>query len=460
MNLVLPKLAVRAASDVAWRSVALQGWGRLGSAPCQAARPERLREAAAALAAQNGRNIIAHGAGRSYGDAALNGGGAALLTGRLDRMLGFDAASGVLVAEPGVTIADVIRVFLPQGFLLPTPPGTAFATLGGAVANDVHGKNQHGAGCFGDHVEWLELMLADGRTRRVSPTQDPVTFQATIGGIGLTGVVTALAVRLLRVPSNAMRVRRQRIGGLDEYLDAFRAARDATWSVGWVDALAGGAALGRGILETAEHAAGSVAVPAEASRRMPFDAPGFLLNPLSVRAFNAAYWRRVPAGGEERVVHANRFLFPLDGIGGWNRLYGWSGFHQFQCLLPEAEAPRGLRRLLETVGEAGAASFLAVLKWMGREGRGMLSFAQGQAIPGFTLALDIPARPCSRALLLRLERVTRDHGGRIYLAKDSALSPQGMVEMYPRLGAFQEVRARLDPAGRFSSDMSRRLGLG
>jgi decaprenylphospho-beta-D-ribofuranose 2-oxidase len=456
MNLVLPKLAVRAASDVAWRSVALQGWGRLGSAPCQAARPERLREVAGALMDASGRNIIAHGGGRSYGDAALNGGGAVVLTGRLDRMLGFDATTGVLVAEPGVTFADVIKVFLPQGFLPPTPPGTAFATLGGAVANDVHGKNQHVAGCFGDHVEWLELMVADGSTRRLSPTQDARAFQATIGGIGLTGVITALALRLLRVPSNAMRVRRQRIGGLDEYLDAFRAARGASWSVGWIDALAGGAALGRGILETAEHAAESVAVAAPGMRRMPFDAPGLLLNPLSVRAFNAAYWRRVPAQGDEQVMHANRFLFPLDGIGAWNRLYGSRGFHQFQCVLPEAEAPRGLRLLLEEVGRSGAASFLAVLKWMGREGSGMLSFAQ----PGFTLALDIPARPTSRALLLRLERITRDHGGRIYLAKDSALSPQGMAEMYPRLAAFQEVRARLDPQGRFASDMSRRLGLG
>ncbi len=456
MNLVLPRLNLHAASDVAWRSVALRGWGRLGSAPCQAARPERLREVADAVTSINGRNIIAHGAGRSYGDAALNGGGAAVLTARLDRMLGFDAATGVLVAEPGVTFADVIRVFLPQGFLPPTPPGTAFATLGGAVANDVHGKNQHVAGCLGDHVAWLDLLLADGSTRRLSPTQDAPAFHATIGGIGLTGIITAMALRLLRVPSNAMRVRRRRVGGLDEYLDAFRAARGATWSVGWVDALAGGAALGRGVLETAEHAAESVAIPAAGTRSMPFDVPGLLLNPLSIRAFNAAYWRRVPARGEERTVHANRFLFPLDGIGGWNRLYGARGFHQFQCVLPEAEAPRGLRRLLEEVGRAGAASFLAVLKWMGRPGLGMLSFAQ----PGFTLALDMPARPDSRALLLRLERITRDHGGRLYLAKDSALSPQGMAEMYPRLEAFQQVRARLDPRGRFSSDMSRRLGLG
>ena len=320
MNLVLPTHAVRVASNVAWRSVALRGWGRLGSAPCQAARPERLREVADALLAEGGRNLIAHGGGRSYGDAGLNGGGAAVLTARLNRMLAFDAETGVLVAEPGVTFADIIAAFLPRGWLPPTPPGTAFATLGGAVANDVHGKNQHAAGCLGHHLEWLDLTLADGTTRRLSPTGDAEAFQATIGGIGLTGIITAVALRLLRVPSNAMVVRRRRIAGLEEYLEAFRTARDASWSVGWIDALAGGATLGRGVLETAEHATESVAIPAAGTRRMPFDAPGFLLNPLSIRAFNAAYWRRVPAGGDEQVMHANRFLFPLDGIGAWNRL--------------------------------------------------------------------------------------------------------------------------------------------
>ena len=456
MNLVLPQAVQRQASPALWRNLALQGWGRLGSAPCQAARPEKLRDLAAALAAPAGRSVIAHGAGRSYGDAALNGGGAAVLTARLDRMLSFEPTTGVLVAEPGVSFADIMAVFLPRGFLPPTPPGTAFATLGGAVAHDVHGKNQHLAGCFGHHVAWLDLMLADGSTRRLSPTEDAEAFHATIGGLGLTGVVTAVALRLAPVPSNALRVRRRRIGGLDEFLAAFGEARQASWAVGWIDALAGGTALGRGVLEVAEPAAQDVAPPRGAARNMPFDAPGLLLNPLSIRAFNAAYWRRAPREGDERLLHYGRFLFPLDGIGQWNRLYGRRGFHQFQCVLPEAGAARGLRRLLEAVGQAGAASFLAVLKWMGRDGAGLLSFAQ----PGFTLALDLPARSGSQALLLRLEGITRDHGGRVYLAKDSALSPQGMAEMYPNLPAFQGIRARLDPGGRFSSDMSRRLGLG
>jgi decaprenylphospho-beta-D-ribofuranose 2-oxidase len=371
-------------------------------------------------------------------------------------MLEFDPASRVLVAEPGVTIADIISAFLPRGFLPPTPPGTAHVTLGGAVANDVHGKNQHLAGCLGDHLAWIELMLPDGSQRRVSPEEDPAAFQATIGGIGLTGIITAVALRLMPVPSNALVVKRQRIANLDAFLDAFRAAREASWSVGWIDALAGGAALGRGILETAEPSSESLPVPPPGRLGMPLEAPGWLLNPLSIRGFNAAYWRRVPPRGDEQVMHYNRFLFPLDGIQDWNRLYGRRGFHQFQCVLPEPVAAHGLRRLLETVGAAGTASFLAVLKWMGRQGRGMLSFAQ----PGVTLALDIPAKPGSRELLGRLERITRDSGGRIYLAKDSALSPEGFAEMYPRLGEFRAVRARLDPEGRLSSEMSRRLGMG
>ncbi len=456
LRLVPPALPTPGEAAPAWRKLSLQGWGRLGRAPCQAARPERLRDLRAVVLADVGRNLVPHGAGRSYGDAALNGGGAAVLTTRLDRMLGFDATTGVLVAEPGVSFADIIRTFLPRGWLPPTPPGTAFATLGGAVAHDVHGKNQHLAGCFGHHVEWLDLMLADGSTRRLSPSEDAAAFHATLGGLGLTGVVTALALRLLPVPSNALLVRRQRIAGLDAFLEAFGAARQASWAVGWIDALAGGAALGRGILEVAEPAPQHLPPPPEAQRNLPFDAPGCLLNRFSVRAFNAAYWRRVPAAGDAQPMHYGRFLFPLDGIGQWNRLYGRRGFHQFQCVLPEAEAPRGLRLLLEAVGQAGAASFLAVLKWMGRDGAGLLSFAR----PGFTLALDIPARAGAGALLRRLERLTLDHGGRVYLAKDSTLSPAGMAAMYPRLAEFQAIRARLDPGGRFSSDMSRRLGLG
>lgn len=438
-----------------WKQVTLQGWGRSSAAPCLAARPERMRELLAALHPPEDRPLLAHGGGRSYGDQALNSGGAVLLTGRLDRILAFDEASGTVVTEPGVTFADLLEVFLPRGWLAPTSPGTAFATIGGAVANDVHGKNHHQAGSFGDHLLWLDLLLPDGRHLRVSDDDQPAVFRATIGGMGLTGIITAICFRLQRVPSNALAVRSRRIRDLDEFLAGFAAAAGATWSVGWIDALATGAALGRGILETAEPRPEAVPEPRGRTRSVPLEAPPWVLNPQSIRAFNALHWHRVPAAGREEAQHYRRFLYPLDAILHWNRLYGRRGFHQFQCVLPFGPGEAALRRLLETLSAAGAASFLAVLKVMGRPGRGLLSFA----LPGYSLALDIPARPGAVDLLAGLEHITRDAGGRIYLAKDSALSAEGFREMYPEARRFGEIRASLDPEGRLTSDMGRRLGL-
>ncbi|WP_207791980.1 FAD-binding oxidoreductase [Siccirubricoccus phaeus] len=439
-----------------WKPLALQSWGRMAAAPCLAARPERLRELQAALAAPGGRALLPRGAGRSYGDACLNPGGAVVLTERLNRLLAFDPASGLLLAEPGVTFADLLRIFLPRGFLAPASPGTAFVTLGGAVAHDVHGKNQHLAGSIGEHIAWFDLLLADGSTSRVTPESDPALFRATIGGLGLTGILTAICLRLEPVPSNALLVRRQRVPDLDAFLAGFEANAAAPYAVGWIDALAQGAELGRGVLEVAGPSPEGLPDRPAKPRRLPFDLPGFALNRLSIAAFNELYWRRAPAlAGEERVAY-ERFLYPLDAILDWNRLYGRGGFHQFQCVLPFREGEPALRRLLETIAAGGNASFLAVLKAMGREGVGMLSFAR----PGYSLALDIPARPGSAALFAALERITVEAGGRVYLAKDAWLSPQGFAAMYPEAPEFQAVRARVDPDGAFSSGLSRRLGLG
>lgn len=438
-----------------WKSVTLQGWGRSSSAECLAARPERSGDLAAALATPEGRTLIAHGAGRSYGDAALNTAGAVLLTGRLDRIMSFDPTTGLLVAEPGVTFIDLLSVFLPRGFIAPVSPGTGFATLGGALANDVHGKNHHGLGSIGDHVQWFDLLLPDGRLLRVAEAANPELFGATIGGIGLTGIITAICLRLLPVPSNALVVQRRRIADLDEMLQAFRSAPDAAYSVGWIDALAQGPALGRGVLETADASADSGTFPVRKAKRFPVDAPGWLLNGMSVRAFNALYWRRASVAGQRSTVSYEQFLYPLDAIEGWNRMYGKRGFRQFQCVVPFGTGEVALRRLLETIAAAGAASFLAVLKVMGAQGRGMLSFG----MPGYSLALDIPAKPGSEAVLAALERITRDAGGRIYLAKDSMLSLESFNAMYPEAEAFRSTRKNIDPQRRLESDMSRRLGL-
>jgi len=434
----------------------LTGWGRSSRARGLACRPERLSEARAAMAlAESGRGLIAHGAGRSYGDAALNDQGRVLLTRRLDRLLDFDPATGLLTAEPGVTFADLLHTFLPRGWIAPATPGTAFATLGGAVANDIHGKNHDRAGSFGDHLEWVDLLLPSGEIVRASPNERPQLFAATIGGLGLTGVIVALAVRLMRTPSTAVSLTERRVADLDAFLSALQEARAAaTYSVGWIDGLARGRVLGRGVLELAEPAEGAPgALRWRKPRPVPVNLPGFALNPVTVGLFNSVYRRRVPAAGRERLVPYDRFLYPLDSLDRWNRIYGRRGFYQFQCVIPDPEAPAGLRRLLDEIASARSASFLAVLKTLGGEGRGHLSFP----LRGYTLALDFPRRAGVDELMGRLERITLDHGGRIYLAKDAVLSAAGFGAMYPRLGEFRAVLDMVDPKRRLNSDMARRL---
>jgi decaprenylphospho-beta-D-ribofuranose 2-oxidase len=238
-----------------WKQLELTGWGRSSRAACRAARPERPRNVVAAVAQAEERGILAFGAGRSYGDTGLNAGGSAVLTERLNRILAFDETTGEIVVEPGVSFRDLLEVFLPRGFLVPVSPGTAYATIGGAVANDVHGKNHEVVGSFGHHVRWLELLLPSGAIARASPVESPELFAATIGGIGLTGILLAVCFRMTRVPSNAVALRERRVPDLEAFLDALTSEREkAHYSVGWIDALASGGSLGRGILETAEPA--------------------------------------------------------------------------------------------------------------------------------------------------------------------------------------------------------------
>ena len=434
----------------------LTGWGRTTVARGYACRPERQSELGGALAGLGPEGIIAHGGGRAYGDAALNAGGRTVLTTRLDRLLAFDPATGEVVAEPGVTFRDLVDIFVPRGYMPPASPGTAFATVGGAAAADVHGKNHTRHGSFGDHVRWFDLLMADGETRRVSAEDDPELFAATIGGMGLTGIIRAVCFRLLPHATPHVVVRKSRIPDLDTFVEALdQARRSATFSVGWIDALASGRALGRGILETAEFASDARPAPRmrDRARSVPFDLPGFVLSPASVRAFNELYFRRVPEGGREQTVPFAKFLYPLDSIHRWNRIYGKRGFYQFQCVLPDETAATGLRRLLAEIAGAGAASFLAVLKTLGGEGRGYLSFP----MRGYTLALDFPRRAGSAELLKHLETIVIEHGGRVYLAKDALLSPESLRVMYPHVPSLERVLARVDPDGLFTSDLARRL---
>jgi decaprenylphospho-beta-D-ribofuranose 2-oxidase len=440
-----------------WRAVELTGWGRTTRARVLACGPRDAAEATAALADANGATILPYGGGRSYGDVALNSAGRALLTGGLNRILEFDAATGTVVCEAGVTFRDLLEEYLPRRWLVPVSPGTAFATIGGAVANDVHGKNHEVAGSFGDHVLWLDLALPTGEVRRVCPRTDPDLLAATIGGIGLTGLILRVCFRLQEVPSASVEVEERRIGDLDGFMAAFATCRaTSTFSVGWIDAMARGRQMGRGILEIAALAPADAAPLQRARQRdVPFDLPRGVLNPLAIRLFNELYYRRVSTAGRRRIVPIPRFLYPLDALGHWNRIYGRRGFYQFQCVIPDRTAPAGITALLETIARARRGSFLAVLKTLGEGGRGHLSFPER----GYTLALDFPRGGPVPALLGMLERITLEHGGRVYLAKDATLSAEGFRAMYPRLGAFRGVLARVDPDRRFASDMARRLGI-
>jgi decaprenylphospho-beta-D-ribofuranose 2-oxidase len=434
--------------------VVLRGWGRASSASSQATRPERFGQALADFRTPPAAGgICLFGAGRSYGDCALNDGGAALITARLDRILSFDPATGRIEVEPGVSFAQLLRVFLPRGFVVPVTPGTGFATIGGAVANDVHGKNHEHDGSFCQHLIELDLVLPDGSQRTIS-RQDGALFRATCGGLGLTGFITRVAFRMQAVQGGMVSVREQRAESLDGFLAAMAAAAGAAYSVGWIDGTATGAALGRGILETAELTGGPVAPPARA-KTVPVDFPAFALNPLTVRAFNAAYFRRVPAQGRVRSVPLGQFLYPLDAIHGWNRIYGRRGFHQFQCVVPFIDGGLVLRDLLTVIARSRQASFLAVLKRMGAGRSGFLSFP----MPGFTLALDFPRGDGVEALYARLCAMVLEAGGRVYLAKDALLSAADFRLMYPEFDDFRAVLRDIDPAARMRSDMARRLRL-
>ena len=418
-------------------------------------RPERLDDVANAMRS-SAHGIIARGAGLSYGDAALNAGGCCLLMGRLNRILAFDKHSAQVTCEPGVTFADLLAAFLPRGYVPPASPGTAHVTIGGAIAADVHGKDHEGVGSFGNNVISFELVRPDLGQVVVCRKSEPELFAATIGGMGLTGVVTSVTFQLVRSRSRAVRVRERRAKDLDALLQLLHEQKGRSqYSVCWLDALASGRSFGRGILQMADHEPSTL----RPRRRRPMALPGMLgpvaLNRAAMSCFNSLYYKRVPAAGRERMLPLDRFLYPLDGVKGWNRLYGRRGMLQFQCVLPDESSQKGIQQILTAVRGARAGPYLGVIKSLGDAGLGYLSFP----MRGVTLALDFPRTDGAIRLVCRLNRLARDHGGRVYLAKDATMSPDDVRGMYPRLDRFREVLGAVDPHGRMQSDQSRRLGL-
>ncbi len=431
-----------------WKTMDYTGWGRVHRANGDVARPERASALKALLADAPAPAI---GMRRSYGDACLNDGGRAIDMTRMDRVLSFDVESGLLHVEAGAQIGALLKIFAPSGWLPPVMPGTGFATIGGAIAMDVHGKNHHGAGSFGCHVSELTLMTPKG-PKVASAEKNANLFKATIGGLGQTGPILSAKVQMLKAKGDVMVVTERRVDGWDEFLGLLDRS-DATYTVGWIDATARGDQLGRGILEEAETGGGLVPA-AKRGKRIPMDAPGFTLSPAVVRTFNAAYWRRVPEAGRTVVKPIDDFFFPLDKIHDWNRLYGKSGFHQFQCVVPIAAADK-LRAMLDRIAGSGLASPLAVLKRMGPGRAGFMSFP----MEGYTLAVDFPNRTAAERLIKELEKATAEAEGRIYFAKDSLASAGDLSGMYDEHAQWLKAVKAIDPDGAYETDLTRRLKL-
>ena len=433
---------------------AYQSWGRYPSTTAQ--QIYQLRWQDSLKLSSNNDSLLAYGQGRSYGDVCLNDQGTLLDTRSLDRFLHFDPQQGLLRCEAGVTLADILQLTFPHGWFLPVTPGTKFVSIAGAVANDVHGKNHHCAGTFGCHVRSLELLRSSGERLVCSPAQNSELFAATIGGLGLTGLISWVELQLKKVSGPYIEQESLRFHNLDEFFElSAQSDKDWEYTVSWIDCLARGKQLGRGLFmrgnhsETAAEKASDLNVPLP-GLNMPLDAPGFLLNRATIHGFNQLYYKK-PIKQHQRV-HFEPFFYPLDKIAHWNRLYGKRGFFQYQCVIPQPSAKTAMHAILTRIAQSGQGSFLSVLKQFGdMPSPGMLSFPR----QGVTLALDFAHHGQSTFKLLdELDAITLANEGAVYPAKDARMSAQAFQHYFPEWKAFSNY---IDPA--FSSSFWRRVTL-
>ena len=427
-------------------------WGRVERASQEVAAPHFRDELKALLAEPGDRSLLAVGCGRSYGDSCLNGGQRLIDMTRLDRLIAVDPVEGVVQAEAGLVLGDLLRHIVPRGWFTTTTPGTRHATLGGLVANDVHGKNHHRAGSFGRGIRKLGLLRSDRGQLDLAAGQGDELFAATIGGLGLTGVITSVELELAPIRSAYLDVERIAFGHVRDF---FRLAAESADShehtVAWIDCTAGGSDLGRGIFQRANWLEdGDLAPHSDSGLTVPFETPAALLNAVTVRALNGLHYRLQKSGSARQRMHYAPFFYPLDKVDHWNRLYGRSGFYQYQCVVPPSAAEAATEELLREIAGSGAASVLSVLKTLGAaRSPGLLSFA----CEGATLALDFANRgPATLALLGRLDAIVRQAGGRLYPAKDGRMPADMFRAGYPEWTSFAQ---HVDP--RFSSNFWRRV---
>lgn len=440
----------------------LTGWGRTSPSRARVVRPVDITDITTAVSQRSSRGVLARGLGRSYGDAAQSGGATVVdMTG----VNGFtlDAASATVRADAGASLDAILRTIVPQGFFVPVSPGTRMVTVGGAIAADIHGKNHHVSGSFGAHVRSLDLLTADGRLLTLTPETTPDEFWATVGGMGLTGIILSATFDVIPIETSLISVDTERGTDLDDVMARMLARdNDYRYTVAWIDSVA---SSGRGVITRGDHARADQLPVSKRAHMRDYDPsvritappliPSGLLNTLTVRAFNEAWFRKHPAQRADELHSIAAFFHPLDGVQEWNRVYGPRGFLQYQFVVPDAGADV-VRTSLEKLARVGAPSFLTVLKRFGPGNPAPLSFP----MPGWTLAADVPARVDGLDRVLdELDELVVQAGGRLYFAKDSRQSPEMVRRTYPRLAEWQAVRDRMDPDRAFTSDLARRLAL-
>jgi FAD/FMN-containing dehydrogenase len=420
-------------------------WGRYPNSP-QEVHPVAWRDAARAAwldASREHGTTLAFGNGRSYGDSCLAASGHVVQTLPLDRLIAADWQTGVLRTEPGVTLEQILNVAIPRGWMLPVTPGTKYATLGGAIANDVHGKNHHVRGTFGRHVRRFALARSDGSQFECAPDDHPEFYRATIGGLGLTGLILWAEIQLMPIRSSMIGVTSIRFANLDEFF-ALSEQLDPLheYSVAWVDCQSRGAGLGRGIFMVGDHAVdGPLEVATRKKHTVPFTLPVPVFNRMTLRAFNELYYQKQHRDKVRSTVSYDSYFYPLDSLLEWNRIYGRAGFQQYQCVIPPDAARDATREILDAIARSGTGSFLAVLKRCGdARSPGLLSFP----LEGTSLALDFPQRDAlNTRLFAQLDAIVRGAGGRIYPAKDAHMPGADFRAAYPQ---WQELEALRDPA--------------
>ena len=438
----------------------LAGWGNYPRADCFVQRPETVSQLRSVL---DPTGTIARGLGRSYGDPAINEGRQVLDLTRLDRYIAFDEHNALLECEAGTSLSQIIADFAPRGFFPAITPGTKFVTVGGCIANDIHGKAHHVDGCFSSCVRSMKILLASGEVVTASREHESELFWATFGGMGLLGIVLSAELKMKRIETTFFRQKAIRANNLDELLAAFE-TYDAQYpfSVAWIDPLATGVDLGRGVLTVGDHAnrddlsarlaRNPLRISPPPRIEVPFELPNFALNPATLRVLNVAL-EQVQAHGAA-LAHYEKFFFPLDFVGQWNRGYGSRGFTQYQFVIPLEDGPQRMRAILESIANSGELPFLNVLKKLGPES-GLISFP----FEGYTFAIDFPISNTLHSLLERLDHMVVDAGGRVYLGKDAFLEPTIFRKMYTKVDTWLDAKATFDPNNVFTSNLARRLSL-